>query len=97
MGELTRGLYQGLCLHTVSTSQAYVPASVHPALVSYKLRTRCVGHSSTITHLDWSLDSTVIQSNDQAYEVRRRMQGAYTCNKLSASPVPPYAALRECA
>ena len=30
---------------------------------------RCAGHSSTITHLDWAADSSVIQSNDQAYEV----------------------------
>ena len=30
---------------------------------------RCLGHSSTVTHLDWSADSSVIQSSDQAYEL----------------------------
>eukprot|EP00798_Chlamydomonas_sp_ICE-L_P014236 gene14236-20208_t len=35
----------------------------------YKLYTKIAGHSSTITHLDWSKDSKVIQSNDQAYEI----------------------------
>ncbi|KAL6747740.1 WD40-repeat-containing domain protein [Haematococcus lacustris] len=35
----------------------------------YRRLSRCVGHSSTITHLDWAADSAVIQSNDQAYEI----------------------------
>ncbi|KAG1660540.1 hypothetical protein FOA52_003891 [Chlamydomonas sp. UWO 241] len=35
----------------------------------YKLRTKISGHSSTITHIDWSADSTVLMSNDQAYEI----------------------------
>ena len=35
----------------------------------YKRTMRCLGHSSTVTHLDWSADSSVIQSNDQAYEL----------------------------
>lgn len=30
---------------------------------------RCGGHSATVTHIDWSADSRVIQSNDSAYEV----------------------------
>ena len=30
---------------------------------------RCQGHSSWISHLDWSQDSTVIQSTDAAYEM----------------------------
>jgi hypothetical protein len=30
---------------------------------------RCQGHSSWISHLDWSVDGTVIQSNDAAYEM----------------------------
>lgn len=32
---------------------------------------RCVGHSSTVRHLDWAADSGAIQSVDQAYEVGR--------------------------
>ncbi|KAG2487374.1 hypothetical protein HYH03_013944 [Edaphochlamys debaryana] len=30
---------------------------------------RCVGHSSTVRHLDWAADSSAIQSIDQAYEI----------------------------
>lgn len=30
---------------------------------------RCVGHSSTVTHIDWSSDSSVLMSNCQAYEL----------------------------
>ncbi|GIL85815.1 hypothetical protein Vretimale_19546 [Volvox reticuliferus] len=30
---------------------------------------RCNGHSSTVRHLDWSVDSTALQSVDQAYEI----------------------------
>ena len=30
---------------------------------------KCLGHSSTVTHLDWAADSSVLQSNDQAYEL----------------------------
>ena len=29
----------------------------------------CTGHSSYITHIDWSADSTILQSNDGAYEL----------------------------
>jgi WD40 repeat protein len=29
----------------------------------------CVGHSSYITHIDWNLDSTVLQSNSGDYEI----------------------------
>ena len=34
----------------------------------YPLLRRCQGHSSYITHLDWSADSTLFQSNCGAYE-----------------------------
>ncbi|KAG2444303.1 hypothetical protein HXX76_001060 [Chlamydomonas incerta] len=30
---------------------------------------RCVGHSSTVRHIDWAADSSALQSVDQAYEV----------------------------
>lgn len=30
---------------------------------------RCTGHSATVRHLDWSEDSSVIQSNCSAYEI----------------------------
>ena len=36
---------------------------------SWKKLGRCQGHSSWISHLDWSQDSTVIQSTDAAYEM----------------------------
>ncbi|KAK3262979.1 hypothetical protein CYMTET_28194, partial [Cymbomonas tetramitiformis] len=35
----------------------------------YKRIARCSGHSATITHLDWSVDSSTIMSNCGAYEV----------------------------
>jgi len=35
----------------------------------YRLRCKCTGHSSTVTHIDWAADSSVIMSNDQAYEI----------------------------
>jgi WD40 repeat protein len=35
----------------------------------YEILRRCYGHSSYITHIDWSADSTVFQSNCGAYEI----------------------------
>lgn len=45
-------------------------SAVPSTQAGYKRIARCVGHSSTITGIDWSKDSTKIMSNDQAYEVR---------------------------
>jgi len=36
---------------------------------TYRRKWRMSGHTSYITHLDWSKDSSVIQSNDGAYEI----------------------------
>lgn len=36
---------------------------------TYELLRRCQGHSSYITHLDWSADGSLVQSNCGAYEV----------------------------
>ena len=30
---------------------------------------QCRGHSSTVTQLDWSADSSVIMTNDQSYDI----------------------------
>jgi hypothetical protein len=71
------------CIRVYHTTLVYMPscpASCLPTLLvcllhapclqsGYRRIARCVGHSSTVTHLDWSVDSSVIQSNDQAYEV----------------------------
>mmetsp|Transcript_30238 Transcript_30238/g.51030 ORF Transcript_30238/g.51030 Transcript_30238/m.51030 type:complete len:193 (-) Transcript_30238:886-1464(-) len=35
----------------------------------YHHRKRLTGHSSSITHLDWSADSSLLQSNCAAYEI----------------------------
>ena len=36
---------------------------------SYVLQARCEGHTSYVTHFDWSADSSTIQSNCGAYEI----------------------------
>lgn len=40
-----------------------------PSVCSYARLARCSGHSSYITHLDWSVDGRVLQSNCGAYEL----------------------------
>eukprot|EP00241_Pyramimonas_parkeae_P000789 CAMPEP_0114273362 /NCGR_PEP_ID=MMETSP0058-20121206/29060_1 /TAXON_ID=36894 /ORGANISM="Pyramimonas parkeae, CCMP726" /LENGTH=967 /DNA_ID=CAMNT_0001392819 /DNA_START=317 /DNA_END=3220 /DNA_ORIENTATION=+ len=35
----------------------------------YQRMYQCRGHSSTVTQLDWSQDSSVLMSNDQSYEI----------------------------
>lgn len=40
-----------------------------PACCSYARLARCSGHSSYITHLDWSLDGAILQSTCGAYEL----------------------------
>ena len=42
---------------------------LRPAHHSYARLARCSGHSSYITHLDWSADSRILQSNCGAYEL----------------------------
>jgi len=37
---------------------------------SFQLVTMCRGHSSAITHIDWTEDSTVLRSNCQGHELR---------------------------
>ena len=37
---------------------------------SFQQRAQCRGHSSAITHLDWSEDSNVLRSNCQGHELR---------------------------
>ncbi|CAG9466595.1 unnamed protein product [Pedinophyceae sp. YPF-701] len=44
-------------------------AEVAPGAWEGKRTVRCVGHSSTITHMDFSVDGTLLMSNDQAYEL----------------------------
>ena len=36
---------------------------------AYVRISRCRGHTSYVTHVDWSKDSKVIQSNCGAYEI----------------------------
>lgn len=54
----------------------YLAAASHDQFIDvfdahqdYKRVSRCGGHSSTVLHIDWSVDGDVIQANDQAYEV----------------------------
>lgn len=42
---------------------------IYDVKAGYKRIARCVGHSSTITGIDWAVDSSKIMSNDQAYEI----------------------------
>eukprot|EP00945_MAST-04E_sp_MAST-4E-sp1_P000695 g695.t1 len=42
---------------------------VYDVRSSYDFITRCKGHTSYITHIDWSRDSRILQSNCGAYEI----------------------------
>ncbi|KAG1662874.1 Echinoderm microtubule-associated protein-like 1 [Nymphon striatum] len=46
---------------------------------------RCMGHSSFITHLDWSFDSTYIQSNAGDYEIL--YWNAAVCRQVTNSSI----------
>ncbi|CAM9239808.1 unnamed protein product, partial [Chrysoparadoxa australica] len=48
-----------------------------------KRRGRCIGHTSYITHIDWSKDSRLLQSNCGAYEIL--YWDASTCKQLRSS------------
>ena len=42
---------------------------IFDTLNNYRRQGTCKGHSSYVTHIDWSLDSKYLQSNDGAYEI----------------------------
>nr|XP_039259121.1 echinoderm microtubule-associated protein-like 2 isoform X2 [Styela clava] len=49
----------------------------------YQKQGKCVGHSSYITHVDWSSDSTMLQSNSGDYEVL--YWDARTCKQIASA------------
>jgi WD40 repeat protein len=42
---------------------------LYDATRAYRRTARCAGHSNAVLHLDWSSDSTVLQSNCAGYEI----------------------------
>ena len=46
-----------------------VPPALPCTPCSYARIARCSGHSSYVTHIDWSADSRIIQSTCGAYEL----------------------------
>jgi WD40 repeat protein len=42
---------------------------IYDATRNYRRTTRCTGHTSHVSHLDWSTDSSTLQSNDGSYEI----------------------------
>ncbi|KAK3275930.1 hypothetical protein CYMTET_15970, partial [Cymbomonas tetramitiformis] len=64
--ELTlKPIFRDKWIKTVTGQEFAEPAS---GFVYFRAH-RCSGHSSTVTHLDWSSDSSVIVANDQACEL----------------------------
>jgi microtubule-associated protein-like 6 len=55
----------------LATASHDLVIDLYNARDSYTHIARCQGHSATVSHLDWSLDGTVLQSNCNDYEVRR--------------------------
>ena len=59
-----------------SPDAAYLAVGCADAVVylyatdDYRLVALCRGHSSAVTHLDWTADSTVLRSNCQGHELR---------------------------
>lgn len=51
----------------VASHDAYI--DVYNASRGYEHVSRCTGHSATVKHLDWRLDSKLLQANCAAYEV----------------------------
>lgn len=55
------------CYLAVASADTFI--DVYSVRNRYARVSRCVGHSSTVRHIDWSEDSKVIQSNCSAYEI----------------------------
>lgn len=52
---------------SLSPSDGYI--DICDATRGYKRIRRCAGHTSGVTALDWSVDGTVLQSNDASSEI----------------------------
>lgn len=67
-GSQQRGTVADVAWQSVAKLNAAVAQMLMFAF-RYQRLCRCSGHSSYITHIDWSLDGRLIQSNCGAYEL----------------------------